>query len=213
MLYHSSAFLRKYTYTDSKRVVSHDFKASTLLICIAVSKCTSKIDSPNSDQPSLCHSSPQSRFETYDINLKSNVQLVFFMISWIYLTIKFIIEPILKYIRKSNGSRITTHFTRVNRQCRSPCFFPRGLERARWETGDKGHFLYCSLGRVQKEDLSYPKIQFELLINSLSRVPPKSSSRLFSESCFYCAKENMPYEEGDSSSSESTTPEEVLLSE
>ena len=31
---YSSAFLRIYTYTDSKRVVSQDFKASTLLICI-----------------------------------------------------------------------------------------------------------------------------------------------------------------------------------
>lgn len=34
----------KYTHTDSRRVVSHDFKASTLLICIVAAGKTSKID-------------------------------------------------------------------------------------------------------------------------------------------------------------------------
>lgn len=77
-------------------------------------------------------------------------------------------------------------------------------------------FFSTRIGKCAWEDwiLRYPRIQFALLISSLSRVPPKLSSRLFIHRLVKLAllfTENMPYEDGDSSSSESTTPEEVLL--
>ena len=61
-------------------------------------------------------------------------------------------------------------------------------------------------------------MQFEVLINSLSRVPPKISFPAFQLSdlkvIFLSSTGNMPnYDEGESSSSESTTPEEVKVTE
>ena len=61
-------------------------------------------------------------------------------------------------------------------------------------------------------------MQFEVLINSLSRVPPKiifPAFQLFElKVIFFSSIGNMPnYDEGESSSSESTTPEEVKVTE
>ena len=61
-------------------------------------------------------------------------------------------------------------------------------------------------------------MQFEVLINSLSRVPPKIIFPAFQLSdlkvIFLSSTGNMPnYDEGESSSSESTTPEEVKVTE
>ena len=61
-------------------------------------------------------------------------------------------------------------------------------------------------------------MHFEVLINSLSRVPPKIIFPAFQLSdlkvIFLSSTENMPnYDEGESSSSESTTPEEVKVTE
>ena len=61
-------------------------------------------------------------------------------------------------------------------------------------------------------------MQFEVLINSLSRVPPNIIFPAFQLSdlkvILLSSTENMPnYDEGESSSSESTTPEEVKVTE
>ena len=126
------------------------------------------------------------------------------MISLIYLSIKFVNQLVPKYINKGNGSRIKTHSTTGTWQWKSPCFCPRGLERESCERLVTRYNFLPSHSAVRGA--------------SLSQVPPKiifPAFQLFElEVTFLSSTENMPYyDEGESNSSVSTTPEEIKFAE
>ena len=73
--------------------------------------------------------------------------------------------------------------------------------------------LVTSAPRAYPQPVGIVVVHFEVLINSLSRVPPKiifPAFQLFELKVIFSLPLETPhYDEGESSSSESTTPEEV----